>query len=852
MVSPTNRLIVNRAQAQQTTQNPSIRINLTSSQKIVVHKARRDQNSIKVKITHNNHIRNFIEFVKKTVEANPEIIENGSIDDLVKKVDFNDDNIDQMQYVCSKTKVRNTNEFRYNFRDETLVWNNISSELVYLYYSEDKYNCKMKKGEYETNEKGERKQKMFSARIKVLHALEYGRKIEDGKFNEAFVESKTGISRTLKVTSQEAKMFGLVDERAADAIPFPLYRNLCEWAIKTGNTFLWVMVLLQWNCIARCQNIDELTFKMFSMGTDSIRVQYFQTKKDQTGEKTTPKNCYCNPFDFTICLGTGLAVWFCHLNLKWTETSQFIFINEGSEKNSASSRYCDAVKKWAHECKEKILEFIRPNRVNPHGIRKGGATEVTANTAETSLPSVFHRGEWSLGIILDIYWKFAERGDQTIGRILAGLNPEEADFDTLPPHFVVGMENEHVKNAMYLMFGNIVRIETKRTENSFVLALLLRCLAAFVHHSDSILAVIDQIPGHRWRVSIPLYSDGALLDELKKLVTTEPTKGVMEKATGATRHTKIMKSLREIKHVLEQIGIEREDRVNRDEELKNIMKEAVKEAFEQKALELGHLTYENVNELMDRKLEVHREETGKELKHYFTDMKSTLEQWIGPTQHIHLSTRNVLPQNENGKYPEYRRGMYIPDGYKLPSQTDLLPACRLWINGDQYNGLQYTGPNGERLRKLQPVRPLYLWDVQHIPNDVWNVFKVGWRPILNKMMMEKDNKIFEQRIISEGGHISEADIEKFHERGRNYVLETHSYIDNVKSLNWKVTTWSSRTSRNVVEIRGTAEDKAKLGRLTRYNNKHTRKRRITKKTDQSAVAAKRLLSITEILGEKES
>jgi hypothetical protein len=147
---------------------------------------------------------------------------------------------------------------------------------------------------------------------------------------------------------------------------------------------------------------------------------------------------------------------------------------------------------------------------------------------------------------------------------------------------------------------------------------------------------------------------------------------------------------------------------------------------------------------------------------------------------------------------------------------------------------------------------LYLWDVQHIPNDVWNVFKVGWRPILNKMMMEKDNKIFEQRIISEGGHISEADIEKFHERGRNYVLETHSYIDNVKSLNWKVTTWSSRTSRNVVEIRGTAEDKAKLGRLTRYNNKHTRKRRITKKTDQSAVAAKRLLSITEILGEKES
>ena len=75
------------------------------------------------------------------------------------------------------------------------------------------------------------------------------------------------------------------------------------------------------------------------------------------------------------------------------------------------------------------MNFIRADHVNAHGIRKGSATEATANTAETSLASIFHRGVWSLGVVLDIYWKYAQRGDQFLGRVLAGLSPESPDFD---------------------------------------------------------------------------------------------------------------------------------------------------------------------------------------------------------------------------------------------------------------------------------------------------------------------------------------------------------------------------------------------------------------------------------------
>ena len=50
-----------------------------------------------------------------------------------------------------------------------------------------------------------------------------------------------------------------------------------------------------------------------------------------------------------------------------------------------------------------------------HGVRKGSATEATSSSPETSLPSVLHRDEWSLGVVLDVYWKFAQKGDQLLG-----------------------------------------------------------------------------------------------------------------------------------------------------------------------------------------------------------------------------------------------------------------------------------------------------------------------------------------------------------------------------------------------------------------------------------------------------
>ncbi len=112
----------------------------------------------------------------------------------------------------------------------------------------------------------------------------------------------------------------------------------------------------------------------------------------------------------------------------------FDFIKKGSHVSSASRKYCEYVKKWAVKYRNKIVTFIRADHTNVHGIRRGAATEA-ASSPEISLPSVFPGREWSLGVVQYIYFKFAEKGDHVLDRILAGLDPDSVTFDVLPPFY---------------------------------------------------------------------------------------------------------------------------------------------------------------------------------------------------------------------------------------------------------------------------------------------------------------------------------------------------------------------------------------------------------------------------------
>jgi hypothetical protein len=49
----------------------------------------------------------------------------------------------------------------------------------------------------------------------------------------------------------------------------------------------------------------------------SLVVEYCDSKSDQKGERTSPKNCCANPFDYNVCIFTAHGCYFCIHNESW-------------------------------------------------------------------------------------------------------------------------------------------------------------------------------------------------------------------------------------------------------------------------------------------------------------------------------------------------------------------------------------------------------------------------------------------------------------------------------------------------------------------------------------------------------
>ena len=73
---------------------------------------------------------------------------------------------------------------------------------------------------------------------------------------------------------------------------------------------------------------------------------------------------------------------------------------------------------------------------NTHIIRKdSGSYASSATTQPPSFVDTAARGEWSIGKVLEVHFKFGTGGDQYLGRLLAFLDPNDSSFAVLPPHW---------------------------------------------------------------------------------------------------------------------------------------------------------------------------------------------------------------------------------------------------------------------------------------------------------------------------------------------------------------------------------------------------------------------------------
>jgi len=226
---------------------------------------------------------------------------------------------------------------------------------------------------------------------------------------------------------------------------------------------------------------------------------------------------------------------------------------------------------------------MRLDHFNSYGLRKGSATHAVSCTTHTpSLPSIARRGEWSQGLVLNVYWHFAATGEHCLGRILACLLPNDPGFTTLPPHFNITnpLDNEHVKKGMQMLHVPILT-SCKEKPNDPT-PMLIRCFACVIYLIDSLKAMMVKCPGHDF-AKLPLLDDHQLIAQLKPLVTTDPTEGIMAVAAGIPPQIELANL---VVKLLDTTG----DIHNKFDAQTTMLIDAVKDAIENKAWDSGHVT----------------------------------------------------------------------------------------------------------------------------------------------------------------------------------------------------------------------------------------------------------------------
>lgn len=639
---------------------------------------------------------------------------------------------------------------------------------------------------------------------------------------------------SFKKETRKAKKDGLLDEQEADPIPFTLFRQLLKWAVDGSNMFLWVYTILQWNCMARSVNIGVLGIHNFSIGGDSIKIRYDSSKSDQTGEKVNDKNVYANPLDPVVCSHLALAVWFA-LEDSHFELSELLFQESLDQQTASSARYCAQLGALITQFWDVVKTYLRPKHANTHGIRKGVATFVSAGTTcPPPVSSIKARGEWSLGRVLDLYWHFAEPGDHYLGRCISGLDPDSDDFATLPPHFNMAnpMENPKVQQAMRTLYSATLQKYGDNPEMN-VVGLLLRVLPSLIYHSDFLLETIRAAnAGHAFS-KLSILHQPELLAELKELVTLSPI-GSVTTATGIPPHISTQRQLVNVvtlcRATLEEI-----------KQMAETVKSAVSEAYEEKAIEQGHLTGERMQMMLEEKLT----RFGDNIKQYVSEKLAEIQANLpgrerGPPDEEDNSTDdNMLADGqddyvmegwgEEGEGEEaqgqegpqqriqYRlyagagRFWHVPLDFNFPAETPLKMAWRMWLKGLEGNETTVSFQT-----RRAPVRPFRHFKLNMLPKKTKLEYTLHWRPILSFLQEAPGLRIPALPLVDDDF------IESSWALVFEYLKTRVTYVFANERLNpnsWVVSYWSKKISRSSILKYGTEED---IARLPPSNNHRSR------------------------------
>lgn len=643
------------------------------------------------------------------------------------------------------------------------------------------------------------------------------------KLPPSYAKEMKPYLKNLKTELNKAKSDGKVAEKDADPICFALYEVLCQWAVSTGNIFVWVFLVLQWNLMARAANVDGISFSNFWSNGDSVVFKYDINKCDRTGEKTSEKHCYANPKNQFVCLFLAMGCYICIFQQRFKNSGEKLFRAQGKDR-SASSSFSKALHKLCKSIKDYVSilgsHSVRKDHFGPHGVRKGGATYATTGSMEPPpIPSILQRGEWSLGKVWDVYIKFNAIGDTYLGRCLAGLLPSNEDFNILPPHFTVGMDNKHVKEAMKQCFGVIL---DRYGGHCGIEGALLLFLASIVYHHEWLKGHIARGKQHPF-LQIPILNDSELLEELLKLVTLEPT-GTMT-PTGVPATIEIRN---EVRAAVKLLHAYREDL----KDLKDNMVDMVKTAMEQKFTESGNITATFVQDTVTK---IVNDATGPIIERMEESEKRLMSRLDEGSDCTERGNRQVLPTvggalNEAQLYRPYTysdpesKGRNknntewdVPSHFGLQSSS-LYEGFRSWLLGypAESTTTKVINSKGEEIEVLKPtpVKPLRLLKNGRMPHTFKRAYDNNYKTIM---------ELLEEAVKSEVAtrHVKDMDYDFLrgtYEKAIAAACVKYPILSEGVEKDWKVSTFC----KNLREAKTATNEANGVKRITKITKKRKR------------------------------
>jgi hypothetical protein len=630
---------------------------------------------------------------------------------------------------------------------------------------------------------------------KMHDAILFGARTVKKSLPSSYYSEMDTFLSSFKKEEAKAKSEGNVDERSADPITFSLFRRILTWALESGNMFVWVWTVLQWNLMARSISIDPLALHNISVSEDHFIFRHDSTKSDKKGAKLHNKSVYCNPLDPTVCVGVSLGVWLC-LEQEGFQDSEKLFLRGDAKVGSAGHRYCSQLLQLLKSHWAIVMTFIKT--LSAHGIRKGSATHVASSTTvPPPIASIAARGDWSLGKVLDIYWQFAQTGDNYLGRCISGLDPNSSKFSILPPHWNVPspFEDVDIKEALHLMYPNILKRFPLST------GVLVRLLASVVYAADWLIEFASTKPGHPFN-GIPLLQNPLLLARLKAKVTLETTDS-MRHPTGVPPHVAQMNLLTSLLELC-QITLQKVS----DQE--TTVRQSIFDAMEERATENGQITRTQIVTILDE----FRKGVSDDVSNQIKNLQA---HGIGvPPAPANNQQANSTQAGtlfwHSGKFWD------VPEDFEFPKGLKRNVGWKLWLQGmPGHNMIDESGNI-----TVRPIKPFRAFVPGRLPKKIADTYKLHWRPLFQIM----EEGLDDIPPMNPSTEISEALYNQatLHLQTRvGFIFENKKFNQN----NWAISTWAKHVKRSMIVSKGTAQDKANLPDENRFNRGHTgRKRRV--------------------------